>query len=214
MKKIFVLSMVVCAVFLCAGYLAAAEPATESTSTEAITTSPDKASENVEKAAPAAPANETETFEIKKDTTKITSTVSGNIDLDKEKLPQFISESVPVKTFKADARILEMSDPKYEKTMISNNDLVRINIGSRKNVAEGDMVVIYKKGKLVTERLNIENIEPSITKEEQQMKKEGPVMTSIGDARIVKVEGTSTSVIQILRCIESVSMGDYIKLRQ
>ncbi len=213
MKKILVLSMVICAVFLLAGYLAA-EPAAESTGTEVITISPDKASEVVEKEAPAAKAGNTEEFEIKKDTHQITSTVTGNIDLDKEKLPQFKSEAVPVKGFKADARIVEMSDSKFEKTMISNNDLVRINIGSKKNVAEGDIVIIFKKGKLVTDRLNIDKIEPSISKEEQQMKKEVPVMTSIGDARIIKVEGKTTSVIKILRCAESVSIGDYIKLHQ
>jgi hypothetical protein len=98
--------------------------------------------------------------------------------------------------------------------MISNNDLVRINIGSKQNVVEGDIVIIFKKGSLVTERLNIDKIEQSISKEEQQMKKEVPVMTSIGDARIIKVEGKNTSVIRILRCVESLSIGDYIKLNR
>jgi hypothetical protein len=187
MKKIFVLGLAVCAVFLLAGYLVA-ESATDK-------------------------ANDSEKFEIKTDTIKITSTVSGNLDMDKEKLPPFKAESITQKKFKADAIIKELADPKFEKTMISNNDLVRINIGSKKGVAEGDMVLIFKKGKLVTERINIEKIEPTISKEEQAGRKEVPVVTSIGDARVVKVE-PSSCVIQILRCIESVSIGDYIKLNK
>ncbi len=162
----------------------------------------------------AAKDSDTEKFEVNKDTTQITSTVSGSLDLDKEKFPPFIAEAVPEKKFKADARIVEMSDPKFEKTMISNNDLVRINIGSRKNINEGDIVVIFKKGKLVTSRLNIDKIEPTISKDEQQTRKEVPVMTSIGDARVIKIEGKNTSVIKILRAIESVSIGDYIKLNR
>ena len=187
MKKVFVLSLVLCSIFLLCGYLVA-ETGTEDSG----------------------PA---ENFEIKTDAIKITSTVSGNLDLDKEKLPPFKAESIPQRKFKYDAVIIDVADPKFEKSMISNNDLVKINAGSKKNIAEGDMVRIFKKGKLVTDRINIDKIEPSITKEEQQIRKEVPVVTSIGDARVVKVEAKS-SVIQILRCIESVTIGDYIKLNK
>ncbi|MDD5491271.1 MAG: hypothetical protein PHV60_01145 [bacterium] len=187
MKKIFIFGMIVCAIFLLSGYLAA-ETETEGN-------------------------GDGEHFEIKKDAIKITSTVSGNIDLDKEKLPPFQVESVPQKKFKYDAVITEVADPKFDKTMISNNDLVRINAGSKKNIAEGDMVKIFKKGKLVTERINIDKIAPSISQDEKQERKDVPVVTTIGDARVVKVEAKS-SVIQILRCIESITIGDYIKLNK
>ncbi|MDD5132218.1 MAG: hypothetical protein PHH44_06105 [bacterium] len=187
MKKVMVLGMVICSIFLLFGYLVAETGSDE--------------------------PNAAENFEIKKDTIKITSTVSGNLDLDKEKLPPFQAESIPQRKFKYDAVITEVADPKFEKSMISNNDLVKINVGSKKNIAEGDMVRIFKKGKLVTDRININKIEPSISQEEQQVRKEVPVVTSIGDARVVKVEAKS-SVIQILRCIESVTIGDYIKLNK
>jgi hypothetical protein len=183
MKKVFVFSLIICAMFLLAGFLIAE-------------------AEN---------PNDGEEFTIKKETDKITSTVSGNIDLDKEKLPPFQAESISLRKFKQDAVITGLADPKFEKSMISNNDLVRINIGSKKKIAIGDTVMIFKKGKLVTERIKIDKIEPSISGEEQQGKKEVPVVTSIGDARVVKVEARS-SVVKILRCIESVTIGDYIKV--
>lgn len=155
-------------------------------------------------------AEDSEQFTIKKEADKIESTVTGSLDLGKEKFPPFVAESIPVRKFKQDAVITGVADPKFEKTMISNNDLVRINIGSKKKVAVGDIFVIFKKGALVTERINIDKIAPSISKEEQQGSKKGPVVTSIGDARVVKVEARS-SVVQILRCIESVTIGDFVK---
>ena len=158
-------------------------------------------------------AEDYEQFTIKKEVDKIETTVIGNIDMDKEKLPPFVSESIQMRKFKHDALIIDVADPKFAKTMISNNDLVRINIGSKKRIAVGDMVLIYKKGALVTERINIDKIAPSISNEEKQVRKTGPVVTSIGDARVIKVEARS-SVVQILRCIESVSIGDFIKINK
>lgn len=212
MKKILVLGMAVCAVFLLAGYLAA-EPAVESTGTDVITTSSDKASANVEKEAPVAKAGNTEEFEIKKDANQITSTVTGNIDLDKEKLPPFKSESVPVKSFKADAKIVEISDQKIDKIMLSSGDLARINIGAKKNVREGSFFSIYKSGKPISERGNLDESGLSIVKEEKMAKSEVPMVTKVADARVIKVE-SNYSIIRILRCVEPVMSGDYAKLNR
>ncbi|MBI5555765.1 MAG: hypothetical protein HY920_07955 [Elusimicrobia bacterium] len=212
MKKILVLGMAVWAVFLLAGYLAA-ETAVESTNTKVLTTDPDKALENVEKEAPVAKAGDTEEFEVKKDNTKITSTVSGNIDLDKEKLPRFKSETIPQKGFKAEARITAMADSKSDKMMLSSGDLVRINIGAKKNVREGSFFSIYKTGKSIAERGKLDESGIGIAKEEKMAKSEVPVVTKVADAKVIKVE-SNYSIIRILRCLEPVMSGDYAKLNR
>ncbi len=212
MKKILVLGTFFCAVFLLAEYLAA-EPATESTGTEAITTSMDKASGNEEKEAPTTKAGDTETFEIKKDSTQITSTVTGNLDLDKEKLPEFKTETIPQKGFKPDARIMEMSDQKIDKMMLSSGDLVRINIGAKKNVREGSFLSIYRIGKSISERGKLDDSGISIAKEEKIAKSEVSVVTKVADAKVIKVE-SNYSIIKILRCVEPVMSGDYAKLNR
>lgn len=212
MKKIFVLGMVICAVSLLAGYLAA-EPVAESTGAEVIATRPAKVSENVEKETPAAKADDAEEFEIKKDTKLITSTVTGNLDLDKEKLPQFKPETIPQKGFKADAKITEMADSKSNKMMLSARDLVRIDIGAKKKVRVGSFFSIYKTGRPLSERGKLDESGISIAKEEKLTKSEVPMVTKVADAKVIKVEN-NYSIIRIMRCLEPVLIGDYVKLNR
>ncbi len=184
MKKIFVLGMAVWAMLLLAGYLQAA--------------------------AETGAAGDTEHFEVQENAVNITSTVTGNLDLEKEKLAPFKIEQISLKKFKHDAIIRGLADKKTEKTMFSTNDNVLINAGSRKGFAEGDMVLIFKKGNLVTDRISIDKIQDSMYTDETQVRKEGPKATSIGEARVIKVEPNS-SIIQILRCIESIETGNFVK---
>ncbi|MDD5260043.1 MAG: hypothetical protein PHD29_08750 [bacterium] len=185
MKKILVLGIAVCAMILLAGYLQAEEAA----------------------------AGDTEKFSVQENAVSITSTVTGNIDLDKEKLPPFKIEQISLRKFKHDAIVRGLADNKTEKTMYSTNDHVIISAGSRKGIAEGDMVLIFKKGNLVTDRISIDKIQNSMYTDETQERKEGPKATSIGEARVTKVESNS-SVIQILRCIESIEPGNFVKIKK
>ncbi len=181
MKKIFVLGLVVCAMFSLAGYLQAAGNA--------------------------------EHFNVEEKKVNITTTITGDLNLDKEKLPPFEVEIIPLRKFKHDAIIKGMADSKLDKNMISDNDHVIINGGSKKGFAEGDIVLIFKKGRPATERLNIDKVGPSMAEEEKVSQKEAKVATSIGDARVIKVESNS-SVIQIRRCVETVEPGNFVKIKK
>lgn len=155
--------------------------------------------------------DEPEHFTVEQEKAKVTSEVTSNIEVNKPKLPPFQNETIRQSKFKADGQIIEQSKDKYhtDKTIFGTEDLLIIN--TTKNLSEGTLVSIYKKGKLLAERGSLEEAGRKIEEEEKLVKKQESVVNKIGEARVVEVERKS-SVIEILRCIEPVTIGDSVKI--
>lgn len=123
-------------------------------------------------------------------------------------------ESIPVKKFKPHGRIIEYNpDDLNDKSIFSVGDIVKINIGSKKNMKEGMTVAIFKTGRLLTERNSLEQINSSIRRNEKSEKKQQLMANKIGGAKIIAVK-KKYSLIQIVVAVEPVTVGDFILLKE
>lgn len=123
-------------------------------------------------------------------------------------------ESIPAKKFKSHGRIIEYNpDDLNDKSIFTIGDIVKVNIGSKKNVKEGTMVSIFKTGKLLTERSSLEQINYSIRRNEESEKKQQLMVNKIGEGKITTVK-KNYSLMQISVAIEPVTVGDFILLKE
>jgi hypothetical protein len=138
----------------------------------------------------------------------------GSLTLQTDKAPPFEAESIPRSKFKAQAKIVAYNPADQDtKTMFGDGDIVVLDAGSNKGLAEGMTVGIYKVGKLMSQRGTLDEANRTMEQQDMADRKAMNAVNKIAQAKVMTVK-KNTSYVQILRSLEPAALGDLVKFSQ
>jgi hypothetical protein len=171
---------------------------------------PPAVSKEVEKEV-AAESTQPEKFNVNSATNQISTNVMGSLTLQTDKAPPFETESIPRSKFRAQAKIVGYNPADQDaKTMFGAGDIVVLDVGTNKGLEEGMTVAIYKVGKLMSERGNLDEANRTMEQQDMADKKAMNSVNKIAQAKVITVK-KNTCYVEILRSLEPAAIGDPVK---